>query len=302
MILPHKIKKIAFDSYKELIEYSKKRFINLEYKGLAHEELVNEAIITILDVKNGFENKETVLKFIKKSIETIGFHEMNILKDYNFILKPSINNETSKPLLDVGYMPPPIDTPTDGFIRIYEIFERQRFGADNEKRICNNCSSTSFYSVRGNQSKCKVCGYILSMTSGTYLNNMRISVSKYYKLLTWICKPYKTSTFFLARLCGLTQKTSWTKRKLILSVIKQNASFSTDQILDKLLTSKRHDDEPIVLIDTSYKNRKFDINDIYNIRRLYTEKIYNSPEIAEMYNTDASSIRKIGKKLLYKAF
>lgn len=301
MLLPHKVKQILFDNYKEFIGFSKKKFANLEYQGLCHEELVNESIIAVLDVKTGFEDKETVIKYVKKSIETVGYHERELLKDFKFILQKAQFKENEKAVIEID-RPKPIDAPTDEFIRVYELFEKQRFGTDNEKMICNNCAGTSFYNCSNSRFKCKICGYILSVTSGTYLSNMNLSLSKMYKLLTWICKPYKTSSYFLAKLCDLSQKTTWYRRKLILSVILNNEQYNVDEILDRLLTPKKHDNNPIVLMNTSTRNRKFDINDIYNMRRLYTEKIYNTVEIAKIYDTDASSVRKIGKKLLYKSF
>jgi hypothetical protein len=69
----------------------------------------------------------------------------------------------------------------------------------------------------------------------------------------------------LGLLCGLTQSSAWKRRKVILSLIKNHNLNSVSEILDKLLTDKKTDNEPIKLIETN--NKEFLIKKIYAINK-----------------------------------
>jgi hypothetical protein len=295
MIKTEQLREIVFSHYSQFIKFSKTSFPSIHRQGISHDELVNEAIVNIFDVKAGFETENNVLDFITKAIKAAGYHERECLKDGNFIVQKVDNEEYSK--LEKLSKPVHVDTPSDEFIKIYGIFERYRFGLKNEKKVCNKCQCSRFYNVKNGQLKCAGCGYKMSLIARTYIGNMKLTYSKFYKLVTILSKDQNITSHFLAKRLSVTQKTAWHRKHLIISVMASIFNNKRCDVIYKILTCIDFDVKKVELIETGI--RKFSPDDIFEIRRLRKDNVYKVKEIAEIYLTDTSTIYKIARRELY---
>lgn len=295
MLTQDEIRTIAFGEYEAFIKYAIKHFPKIQYKGIPHDELVNEAIINVFDF-NRFESKEQLIKFIQTSIKTIGDHERRLLFDSNFIIKKTEIGEFSLLSLNKPFV---IDKPSDEFIKIYLLFEQYRFGEKKEKMVCNKCGFNVFWELDNykDRYKCKHCRHRMSLTSRTYIHGIKLKYSVFYKMCTKLLEDkWQTSSIFLGKFCGVTQTTAFKRKILIVSAGNNIQSLNRWNLMYKILSNKEWDDQPIELIR---RKKKFSPDDIQNIRRLVNDDVYKMSYICDMYKTDRSTIRKIAKGLAY---
>ena len=296
MLSPEQIKNVVFSNYDYFIKYAKNNYSYIKRNGLDIEELVNEAIVNIFDVKTPFLDNESILSFVKTAIKSGYFIEKESLKDNNFIIRNNRNGEE----YSIPDKPIHINVPSEEFIKIYSIFELHRFGNNLERKACNKCGAIKFkeYSTgKGLKMRCLSCRYWMSITAQTYICNMKLSYSIFYKLVTVISQNENVTSVKLGKLIGITQATAWKRKRLIISTILNVNSKKRDILMDKILNLKIYDDQPIELIKTGMK--KFTPDDIREIRRLKNNQIYRAKEIAEMFLTDSSTINKIAKGIIY---
>lgn len=285
------IRKIVFENYSYFIEFAKKKYVSLKYRGVPPDELVNEAIVNIFDVTLEFSSEKELLKFIEKSIFSNYMFEKELLKENNFC--SFIENKSSKKLN--------IDSPSEEFIETYNIFELCRFKINNSEKKCTSCGFNKFFQLKNGWLKCKACGKKLSITSKTYFHNLKLSYVKTYKIIKLLSRDSFISSVKLSKIAGITQKTAYNRKYLIDSVINTIKSKDVNTILQKILTHKEYDEIKNNGIDFLEKNkRKFNLNQILEIRRLSNEKVYNLKEIAEIFGSDPSTICKIVKFKIYK--
>jgi transposase-like protein len=295
MVTQNDIKRIVFEFYSDFVLYSETQFPNIKKQGLSHEEFVNEAIINLFDYKQKLKNQQQVITFIKNAINSIAKYEIGFLKDYNFYQK-RIDDPNREILTIKNSDQLSIESKSESFIKIYELFEKARFELYGGKKICNQCKGSSFYKLNDGRYGCKNCGYKLSVTARTYVDNLKLPYSKLYKLIILIVEYKKMPTKHLAKWVGVSYKTAWLRERLILSALKTTGLRRKHEILSKLLTNSELDKNPIVLED---KGKKFDRKDVEEIKRLKNDNIYSAKEIAQTYETDTSTIYKIAKGQLY---
>lgn len=293
------IKEIVFSNYTVLCSFAKLKFGYIENYGLSPDELVNEAIITIFDSTAEFFDEVELLRFIEKSITTIGYEEKEHLKDGNFLDRRKSSGEGYS-LLDKEIKE--VVAPSEDFLRIYSFFELARFGIDKEKMICPKCRNNSFYLRKevlksgSGKYKCKLCGHNMSLHSTTYINNLKLPFLKLYKLVSILSKYPKISSCELSRRVGITQATAWKRKHLFSSAAETINSYNKADIMDKILSCIYHD-SGIEMIEKN--KRKFSDDDIRMIRKMRNELQMTCKEIASCYITDASTINKIAKGKIY---
>lgn len=297
MIDQDTLRGVIFRNYADFIKFAHVIFPRIERQGILCEELVNEAIVNIFDVKDGFASEENAIIFIKQAIKAAGYHEKDCLKDINFHTQRGEHDEYSK--LDKLSKPIHIDLPSDEFIKIYGIFERYRFGLKNEKRFCNKCKCEKFYNTKRGL-ECAGCGYKQSITARTYISDMKLKYAVFYKIVTILCRDQKISSRFLAKRIKVSQKTAWNRKHLIISVIANIDKSKRSQVFYKILTCVDFDEKKVELLPTNKNNRKFLPEEIYEIKRLRNDRVCTAKEIAEIYFTDVSTIYKIVKGFIYK--
>ncbi len=285
------LRKAVFDNYAYFIKYAKEKFPSSHRRGILHEELVNESVINIFDCRADFNSESDVIAFIEMSIRSTQRHEAENLRDANFILQVSGGEEYSK--LDKGVF---LDRPSDEFIEIYNIFEGLRFGEQNEKKVCPKCQCVNFYNIRTGL-KCKACSYKMSLTSSTYISNMKLKYSVFYKLVTTLCEQPEISTHSLAKKLKITQVTAWKRKRLIVSVMENMTELTCSSLMSRILTSTRFDKVDFKLQETNKHRRSYTDDEIREMRRL--KDILKAKEIADIYQCDISNLYKIFNRKVY---
>lgn len=299
-----KIREIVFGNYERLVVLAKSKFFFLPQRGIPCEEIVNQAVINIFDVRKPFSSEQELLAFIEKNMIILAAHEKHALNDGNFFVKYTKNGGEINAMDHLASKQTTFVGPTDDFIRIYNIFEKARFGENDEKKSCNNCGCTSFYNMNlktKDTFKCCACGRRMSLTAQTYVHNLKLSCIKLYRICRAICDNQNITTYDLAKSAGVQQTTAWAKRKVVLSIIKHVKSANISDVLYKMLTSKIFDEDKPDL-EFNFFPDKFTKSDVLEIRRLVNNKIYKTKEVAEMYQSDPSNIRKIAKGIVYSKY
>lgn len=292
MIDNNQLRIIVFSHYDEFAKYAKSVFPYIGRQGLLHNELVNEAIVNIFDVRGGFEGEEQVVGFIMTAIKTVGQHEKESLKDYNFTTQIGSDGEYTK--ID---KPAFLDVPSDEFIKTYLFLEGLRFGANNEKKICPRCKGVKFYNIAQGL-KCGCCGYKMSLTASTYISNMKLKYSVFYKLVVVLCQDPNISTYQLAKKLNITQVTAWKRKRLVTSIMDTTEQTTCSALMERILTSTTLDMVKFKLSDTNKHNKSFTNDEIREIRRL--KDVLKAKEIADIYQVDLSNLYKIFKRTVYK--
>ena len=295
MLNKDQIREFTFRNYDDFISFAKSKFSSLVYKGIPAEELVNEAIINVFDVKLPFEDEAGLVNFIKGCIKGCGYNELENIKDSNYLTKVS-NSKEEYSLLDKEIKE---GLPQEHFSEIYSIFEKARFGLDNEKRLCQFCGFNDFYIVaRRNTFKCKACHKPMSLTSRTYLANTKLKYSILYKMIILIYNRDVSGSHQLGRLLRITQKTAYNKSFLIRSVIMTLKEVSVYNILYKLLSNMDADEQGLYYVPKNV--RKYSNTDIVEIRRLYDQGINTVTEIGVIFGVDYRDISSIVNRKIYK--
>lgn len=296
MLTKEEIRNHTFSSYNEFINFAQSKHSSLTKKGVPPEELVNEAIVGIFDVRIPFHSKEDLTKFIFKSIVEIGFHERDLLKDHNFYTK---KDSSGKEYSNIDRKSNLI-LPSKEFVKIYSLFEKARFGKNNSKKICNNCKSKNFYELNDGRLKCKSCYRKMTITSQTYLADRKLSYQKIHKLAKTVVYNPKMGTPTLSKIVGISQKTAYHRKYLLDCAISVLNKRNTFNVLERILRNVSFESEKNKKIPTLLKHvRKFSKQDILEIRRLRDFDIYSCTEVSKIYSTDTSTINKISKRISY---
>lgn len=297
MLTKDNIREIVFNNYSVLLNYAVNKFTYLASRGLPAEELVNQAVVNIFDVTMPFLTEESLLSFIYSNLSGTAKIESDSIKDNNYFLKTN----------EKGYLVDRTDTimrfkaigPSSQFIEMYNLFEDCKYGIEHIKK-CRFCGCTSFYSLKDGRYKCKACLKKMSILSGTSITNMNISYAKFYQLVGAICREPELSSVTLAKDLGLSQKTAYYRKRLIISTMNTINSTDPIAILEKLLKFPELD--AIKIKDVGTNNDKFNKDTILTMKRLYRDGIHNISELSSIYSLDASSMSKIINNKLYKKY
>lgn len=290
------LREAVFKNYSVFISYAASKFRFLSIKGVPPEDLVNEAIITVLDCRQDFNEISDVINYVTKSINSIGWHENSLLKDVNF--STVVNKGGSFDIAEKKIIPV-LNQPDSEFIKTYQIFSDARFGINSEKLICPNCKSTSFYSVATRKViySCKGCSMQLSATNRTYLHKTTLKYSQIYRAIILLCKNPKLSSLKLSATINCSPKTGYIKKRLIVSAMNEIIEPCPSKVLERILRCRDFEDAPIKLKST--RSRKYTPDQVIEMRRLYNDGIYNLREVAELFSSDPSTVRKIIKGMAY---
>ena len=282
------------DNYKELTNYAKSNYSYLEKKGISINEVINEAIISIYDQNPFPETEQDYVDAVKKSMNVVYFHEKELLKDSNYIVKKSTSKDsetyslTDKVTKNIEELDPYL-------VKVCNLFYLNRFGKKDEKKVCNKCGAKRFYvlpeTTKSKQVlKCCACGYKMGINARTYNHCAKLKNTVFYNFIKKVCKNKCISTHELGRQLNITQKTSYYRKKLVLSAILTIKSTNPNKVLYKILTNKEKDENKLKFVKR--RKRGLSINQRKEIVRLHNLG-YKNKELSEMFKKDRSYISKV---------
>lgn len=183
MISKDEIKVIVFRNYNNYIKVARLYSGKLKRVGVHADELVNEAIIAIIDCKIKFENEQQITKFIESAIKGISYAEYSETSKQ----KNENSNEEGEYLLSdikdevFEYSDSAYAAKSEA---IYDLVFNFRFPKDIDCPECG-CKGIHGHSV-GYQ--CRVCRTAFNVKTRTHLHHVRTSLSDIYKICEKIVK------------------------------------------------------------------------------------------------------------------
>lgn len=288
MLTQENISEILFGGYSEICKFIEDRENEwgngLLRRGIPIADIANEAIICTFDKKFGFENESELWAYIYEACKTISITEKEALNDKNFRQSHKISMNDFK----LKY------TPSDAFIKIYEVLSTARYGKYEADFVCAKCGGIRCYNIGSLKNgspinKCASCGIKNSVTSKTYFNSSKLPFQKLYKLVIIMCQSPGISSHVMARQVKVTQRTAYFKMRTIHAVLK--TENTAENVMSKLLTSVNQDNEKL----SAGRMCVLDIEKVEEIRLLYSTNSATIKELAEIYSRDTSTIRKIIK-------
>lgn len=165
------------------------------------------------------------------------------------------------------------------------------------KRECWNCKNSEFYELKNGWLKCKKCRKKMSLTNGTYIDNLKIPLDKLKKLIEIVCDNPNISVRKIGEITLVAYNTGYKKKRLISATMVETKSRNPTIILERLLSTVSFDDKKIEPLITTKKN--FTDEQIIEIRKLNKEGV-KGITLARKFNADPSNMYKIIKGELYK--
>lgn len=177
MINKEDIKGIVFSNYANYIKFAKLYSGKLKRVGVHPDELVNEAIIAIIDCKIKFEDESQITKFIQSAIKGISYSEY---VESNKRSNESSNEDGEYLLTDIKdevfeYGDSAYSQKSEA---LYDVVFNYRFPKDIDCPECG-CKGAHGHSY-GYQ--CRVCRTAFNVKTRTHLHHIRTPLSDIYKI------------------------------------------------------------------------------------------------------------------------
>lgn len=241
MIFKSEIKDKVFENYdlyiKEASQYHIKKY------GLYAEDLVNEAIIGVMDCEKEFEDIEQLNQFVLKAIKNIFYSEYELSK--------KVGGDEFQQQFDEGnimirsnYIPVKLD-------ELYDLFYDIRFPSGLK---CSKCGSIKVIERRGNQT-CLLCNTFVSITNNTWMKKMKISFSQLYKFAQSICDADRINYKIISHDSGVKEISPLFKGRVqhIKKQIVENGTRDVMFVLKELLSVTN---EGVEQVNTKIKLKK----------------------------------------------
>lgn len=206
------IKNYLFSEYDRLIKHAKE--YPIKNLGLYAEDLVNEAIVGVIDCDKTFQTTEELKKFVEVAIKNVYFHEKDKAQGHDEEFQERFNR--GEVAVKGTYVPAKID-------EYYDLFFRLRYP---QGQRCSKCGSDKVKVDWGIQ-YCMLCNTFLSITNNTFLKNAKISYTQIYRLAVSIAKSDRINYKILSFDSGI---------KNISALFKGRAQF----MKDAMLNTERH--------------------------------------------------------------
>ncbi len=276
--------------YNYFIKIANKKYSYLSKKGIAVEEIVNEALVSVYDMKPFPSNEDIYKECVSLAMDNIFINEKKTLSDVNFTTKKSENNsdwDLTEKLINTE-----IDSPSKQFVEMYNYLHQKRFGVNNENKVCVSCGgkNISYLPSKSNHSvlKCAICEYKMSETSRTYLDNIKLKPTIIYKMAKILCKEKNITSVELAKKLEITQKTAFYRMALLLSAKEDVKIKNADNVMARLLVIVDKDESPLVLKKRVHSLSYQDVNEMKRLKSIG----YSTKELSQMFKKDESTIRK----------
>lgn len=232
------VQECLWANYESLIKYAAENSSYVKKYDINIVDIVHEAIISLVDSELSFESTEVLMKTVKKSIETISFHETRIVKTKISYTEEDEDNYLDPRKLITMERATDLYAFPDDLNQMFEMFYNSRFY--KHKRIdCHKCGSASTWKMdcvtKTTLAKCRICSAHISITAGTYLDNTKLSYYKWYKLIKTACECDNISSYQLAKLLKIRQPTAWSRYRLVKSIIFETGNDPVE-VLKKLLS------------------------------------------------------------------
>lgn len=238
MIPKDKIKEIVFLKYQEYLKIAVEKHSSVKRAGVYPDELLNEAILGILDCRISFNTVDEIDSFIVKAIKSVAGSELSEASKKI----TSVTNDSGEDYELLGDSEKEFEYSGSEYAarseELYDVFYDYRFPSGVECPECG-CKNVTAHSA-GNQ--CKICRTAISLTSRTFLHNNRLGCAKTYSLIREMCKdPYLSSLQIKNKI-----NSSFAPKKIcyrIREIIIQTNCFDEIQVLKKALSPVKFDDE-----------------------------------------------------------
>jgi len=286
--------------YNYFIKIAVKKYEYLNKRGVPAEDIVNESLISIYDMRPFPLNEDVYKEVVLLAMDSTFRREKELLQDSNFTTIRAEGSVGKTYQLEESKIAKKVCVPSQEFVELNNLLYKCRFGDKGEKKICVSCGGINFQHIEAYGKpleKCKICGHKLSFISRTYFNNTKLKLNIVYKMLLILSKNKDISSVKLAKRVGVTQKTAYYKMRLMLATMKNIGKSNPNSVLYKILSVKEMDEENPI-IETRLTTERFTPAEIHEIKRLKSIG-YKPSEIGLIFNYDASGIRKILRGELY---
>lgn len=229
MISKEEIKSIVFGNYSKYLKSAKEKGANVRRFGVQADELVNEAIIAIIDCKIKFETAEAIDKFILKAIDGVAYSE--------YIESKKQTNERSGDgeeylLSDVvgeafEYGDSIYAAKSE---ELYDVIFNFRFPTGLE---CPNCGCKNPHGHSFGY-QCRICRTAYSIKTRTYLHHDRTPLKDIYRCCEFAIKKKAVTGSYLKQSLGL-KESPIKVAQVINKIISANDGINVIGLLKHLL-------------------------------------------------------------------
>ena len=183
MINKEDIKGIVFKNYANYIKFAKLYSGKLKRVGVHPDELVNEAIIAIIDCKVKFETENQINAFVEMAIKGISYAE------YSETSKPKNENSNEEGEYLLSDIKDEVFEYSDSAYAakseaIYDLVFSFRFPKDID---CPECGCKTIHG-HSHGYQCRVCRTAFNVKTRTHLHRIRTSLSDIYKVCEQIVR------------------------------------------------------------------------------------------------------------------
>lgn len=288
-IAKDKVKEIVFSKYDYYLKLASEHYSYVKKMGLYPDELVNEALIGIVDCKMKFESEKDIDTFMRNAISSVAYLENKEVGKKDAAL-PNDAQEYIDDIQEVN-SDKPFDYNDSIYAEkssaIYDLFYEFRFPSGVE---CPNCGYNGRMTPHFLGWQCLMCKTAISLRSRTYLHKKRYSNAELYRALEVIHRKKNVSASSLSRDANLGIDMSKSILSLQRKVYMKIKTTEVIPTIKKMMTPINFDEDKVLVPDYSYKYIPF--SKYPNIREEYI-KGATITELQKKYGKNKQSVQEI---------